>query len=798
MSKAGRGQTRHDSKRRVLRSGESVRADGKYQYKYHIDGKPHFVYSWKLEPTDKLPKGKKPCLSLRELEKQVNTDLDLLVNIVDGQMTVCELVDRYLKTKTGVRQSTKQGYVTVQRLLAKEAFGKKTIRSVKTSDAKLFLIKLQQEDGKSYSSIHTIRGVLRPAFQMAVDDDILVKNPCGFQLAGVLVNDAVTREAITKDQMRKFLKFVHDDVVYCKYYEVVYILFHTGMRISEFCGLTLKDIDLENRTVNIDHQLQRTSDMRYIIETTKTDAGTRVLPIIEDVAQMFQAIIEDRNSPKVEKSIDGYSGFLFYDDNGMPLVAMHWQHRFNHMVGRYNDIYRVQMQYKPHDYQQYAINYILEHPIAAVILGMGLGKTSITLTAIEQLMYDSFEINKVLVVAPLRVARNTWSDEIHKWEHLKHLKYSIVLGTAADRKKALAADADIYVINRENLQWLVEQIGVPFDFDMVVLDELSSFKNWNSKRFKAFMKVRPKVKRVIGLTGTPSSNGLMDLFAEFKCLDMGERLGRFISQYRVNYFVPDQTNGQIVYSYRLRKGAEEQIYNKISDITISMKALDHLKMPELISNEYPVYMSENEVSLYDDMEAEMFLPLRTGEITAANAAALSGKLLQMANGAVYSDDGDEIQIHDQKLDALEDLIEAANGKPVMVAYWFKHDLTRIKRRLSERKISFEKLDSEESIRKWNRGELPVALIHPASAGHGLNLQSGGNILIWFGLTWSLELYQQTVARLWRQGQSAETVVVQHIITAGTIDEDVMKALADKGMTQNRLIAAVKARVIYGR
>ena len=285
MAKAGRGQTRRDSKRRVLRPGESVRADRKYQYKYHIDGKPHFVYSWKLEPTDKLPKGKKPCLSLRELEKQVNTDLDLLVNIVDGQMTVCELVDRYLKTKTGVRQSTKQGYVTVQRLLAKETFGKKTIRSVKTSDAKLFLIKLQQEDGKSYSSIHTIRGVLRPDFQMAVDDDILVKNPFGFQLAGVLVNDAVTREAVTKEQMRKFLKFVHDDVVYCKYYEVVYILFHTGMRISEFCGLTLKDIDLENRTVNIDHQLQRTSDMRYIIETTKTDAGTRVLPITEDLAQ---------------------------------------------------------------------------------------------------------------------------------------------------------------------------------------------------------------------------------------------------------------------------------------------------------------------------------------------------------------------------------------------------------------------------------------------------------------------------------------------------------------------------------
>ena len=343
MAEAGRGKTRRDSKRRVLRPGESIRADGKYQYKYHIDGKPHFVYSWKLEPTDKLPPGKKPCLSLRELEKQVNSDLDRLMNVADGTMTVCELVDRYLKTKTGVRQSTRTGYVTVQRILAKEPFGQKKIRSIKTSDAKLFLIKLQQEDGKSYSSIHNIRGVLRPAFQMAVDDDILVKNPFGFQLAGVVVNDSVTREAISREQMRKFLKFVHDDVCYCKYYEVVYILFHTGMRISEFCGLTLKDIDIENRTVNIDHQLQRTCDMRYIIEETKTEAGKRKIPITEDVAQMFQAIIEDREPPKIEKVIDGYTGFLFYDDDGNPLVAMHWQHRFNRMVGRYNDIYRVQM-----------------------------------------------------------------------------------------------------------------------------------------------------------------------------------------------------------------------------------------------------------------------------------------------------------------------------------------------------------------------------------------------------------------------------------------------------------------------
>ncbi|NLL78262.1 MAG: site-specific integrase [Clostridiales bacterium] len=342
MAGTGRSKTRRDSKRRVLRKGESIRADGKYQFKYHIDGKPHFVYSWKLEATDPLPKGKKPCFSLRELEKQIMQDLERTANPADGLMTVNELVERYLATKTGVRQSTRTGYVTVQRILKKESFGNMKIRNVKTSDAKLFLIKLQSE-GKGYSTIHNIRGVLRPAFQMAVDDDVLVKNPFGFQLAGVVVNDSVTREAISRDQMKKFLKFVHDDNVYCKYYEVVYILFHTGMRISEFCGLTLKDIDLEKKVVNIDHQLQRTCDMRYIIETTKTDAGTRKIPITEDVAKMFQAIIEDREPPKLEKVIDGYTGFLFYDDEGNPLVAMHWQHRFNRMVGRYNDIYRVQM-----------------------------------------------------------------------------------------------------------------------------------------------------------------------------------------------------------------------------------------------------------------------------------------------------------------------------------------------------------------------------------------------------------------------------------------------------------------------
>lgn len=452
------------------------------------------------------------------------------------------------------------------------------------------------------------------------------------------------------------------------------------------------------------------------------------------------------------------------------------------------------MKYEPHDYQQYAIEYIRSHPVAAVLLDMGLGKTSITLTALNDLLFDYFDVHKILVIAPLRVARNTWSGEIDKWEHLRALRYSIIVGTEKERKAALDKRADIYIINRENIQWLIEKSGYPFDFDMVVVDELSSFKNHDAKRFKALMKVRPRVKRIVGLTGTPSSNGLMDLFAEFKLLDMGERLGRFIGSYRVNYFKPDKMNGSIVYSYKPLPGAEQRIYNAISDITISMKATDHLQMPQLISSRYVVQMDDKEKEKYESMKDQLVLLLPEGEVTAANAASLSGKLLQMANGAIYTDDGDATLIHDKKLDALEDMIEAANGKPVLVAYWFKHDLKRIMFRLTEKKILFEKLDSDESIEKWNKGEIPVALIHPASAGHGLNLQSGGNTLIWFGLTWSLELYQQTVARLWRQGQTAGTVVVEHIITEGTIDERVMKALEMKDNTQSALIDAVKAEV----
>lgn len=343
MANFGRGTIRRDKKRRILRPGESVRINGKYQYKYQLDGKPHFLYSWNLEPTDNLPAGKKPCLSLREMEAQLDKELMSLANFTDGKMTVSELVARYVKTKTGVRESTKAGYVTVQRLLAREKFGSQQIKNVKISDAKLFLIKLQQEDGKSYSAVHSIRGVLRPAFQMAVDDDIIMKNPFGFELASVVVNDSVRREAVSRDQMRKFLKFIHDDNIYCKYYEVVYILFHTGLRISEFCGLTIRDIDLKNMKIKVDHQLLRTSQMKYMVTETKTEAGKRLLPITEDVAKMFRALVEDREAPKIEPIIDGHSGFLFYDKEGMPLVAMHWQHRFNHMVNRYNEIYRIQI-----------------------------------------------------------------------------------------------------------------------------------------------------------------------------------------------------------------------------------------------------------------------------------------------------------------------------------------------------------------------------------------------------------------------------------------------------------------------
>lgn len=404
------------------------------------------------------------------------------------------------------------------------------------------------------------------------------------------------------------------------------------------------------------------------------------------------------------------------------------------------------------------------------------------------LCLDKFEIRKVLIIAPLRVASQTWPAEIKKWDHLKGLSYSVAVGTEKDRINALMKRATIYIINRENVDWLVNKSGIPFDFDMIVIDELSSFKSYGAKRFKSLLKVRPSVRRIVGLTGTPSSNGLMDLWAEFRVLDLGQRLGRYITHYRSAYFVPDKRNAEIIFSYKPLPGAEERIYSQISDITISMKSADYLKMPECVINEVPVYLSEKEWIIYSDFRDEMVANLGDEEIDAVNAAVLSGKLLQMANGAVYDDKNKAHLIHDRKLDALEDLIEGANGKPVLVAYWYKHDLERIQKRFSARQIKTSK-----DIEDWNNGNIPIAAIHPASAGHGLNLQSGGSTLIWFGLTWSLELYQQTNARLYRQGQN-ETVVIHHIIAKDTIDEDVMTALTRKEKTQTSLIDAVKAKL----
>lgn len=410
------------------------------------------------------------------------------------------------------------------------------------------------------------------------------------------------------------------------------------------------------------------------------------------------------------------------------------------------------------------------------------------MTALFDLILDMFLIRKVLVIAPLRVARDTWPSEIKKWDHLKGLTYSVAVGTEADRKAALMQTADVYIINRENVDWLVNKSGIPFDFDMVVIDELSSFKSYQAKRFKSLLKVRPKLKRIVGLTGTPSSNGLMDLWAEFRVLDLGERLGRYITNYRNAFFRPDKRNGEVIFSYKPLPGAEQQIYDRICDITISMKSCDYLKLPECVINEVPVVMDEKEMAVYDKFREDMVAKIKDTEIDAANAAVLSEKLLQMANGAVYDEEKNSLHIHDRKLDALEDLFEGANGKPVLIAYWYQHDAERIKARFPVREIKTSK-----DIEDWNAGKISAAIIHPASAGHGLNLQSGGSTLIWFGLTWSLELYQQTNARLHRQGQT-DTVVIHHIIAIGTIDEQVMKALRKKEKTQDALIDAVRANL----
>ena len=444
------------------------------------------------------------------------------------------------------------------------------------------------------------------------------------------------------------------------------------------------------------------------------------------------------------------------------------------------------MKYKAHGYQKKATERILQQKRVGLFLDMGLGKTVITLTAIKELIED-FAIWKVLVIAPKRVAEDTWSREHEKWDHLSGLRISKVLGTPAQRMKALKAEADIYVIGRDNVKWLVELMGKSWPFDMVVIDELSSFKNPSAQRFKALRKVIPASDRVVGLTGTPSPNGLMDLWAEIYLLDRGERLGTTISAYREKYFRAGARNGYIVYKWEPYSYSQKEIERKISDICMSMSAEDYLELPERMDNEIRIRLSPKEMKQYDQMEREQLLRIDDEAVVALNAAAVMNKLLQMANGSVYADGGDVVKIHEKKLDALEEIIDTT-GEPVLVFYSFRHDLEAIKKRIPEAR----ELESSEDIARWNRGEIPVLLCHPASVGYGLNLQDGGHVIVWYGLTWSLELYQQANARLYRQGQQ-KAVIIHHLIAEGTVDEQVMRALQHKDTSQSALLAALKER-----
>lgn len=450
------------------------------------------------------------------------------------------------------------------------------------------------------------------------------------------------------------------------------------------------------------------------------------------------------------------------------------------------------MKFNPWNYQQYSINHIIDHKASGLFLDMGMGKTVSTLTAIDNLIFLG-EVNKVLVIAPLRVAEDTWSTEVDKWDHLKHLKISKILGTKKQREEALNKDADIYVTNRENVDWLVNECFDSWIWDMVVIDELSSFKSSKAIRFRALKKVRPYFKRIVGLTGTPAPNSLIDLWPQIYLLDGGKRLGKTITGFKDRYFNPGRRNGYVVYNWELKEGAEEAIQNKISDICISMKADDYLDIPERIDNRVEINLSKKALDTYKQLEKELVIEIEEEDITAANAAVLTNKLLQMANGAIYSESKEVVNIHDEKIEKLEEIIDTSNGKTVLVFYNFKHDYNRISEMLTKKKINHQTLNTPEDIKKWNNGEIQVALLHPASAGHGLNLQYGGNIIVWFGLTWSLELYQQANARLHRQGQK-ETVIIHHLIAKGTVDEDVMNALANKEINQDMLLEAVKARL----
>lgn len=445
-----------------------------------------------------------------------------------------------------------------------------------------------------------------------------------------------------------------------------------------------------------------------------------------------------------------------------------------------------------HDYQRKAVQHIIEHPYSALLLDMGLGKSVSTLTAIKMLIDEYLEVSKVLIIAPKRVAESTWSDEINKWDHLKGLTVSKILGTERQRKEALKAKADIYLINRENVAWMVAYLQGWFPFDMLVIDELSSFKSPKAARFKALRLVRPKITRVVGLTGTPAPNGLIDIWSQLYLLDMGERLERTITAYRQKYFRPGRSNGQVVFDYKIQDGSEQAIYDRISDICISMKAEDYLELPQRIDQTVEVNLSDKVMERYQEFEKQQVLAIEEeGDISAVNAAALSNKLLQFGNGAIYDAERNVHTIHDEKLEALDEIIEAANGQPVLVFYSFKHDASRIAQKFKAYRPVL--IDGADDIKAWNRGDIQLMLAHPASAGHGLNLQAGGHIVVWFGLNWSLELYQQANARLHRQGQT-KPVTVYHLVAKGTMDEDVMTAIAGKSDKQEALMQAVKVRI----
>lgn len=445
--------------------------------------------------------------------------------------------------------------------------------------------------------------------------------------------------------------------------------------------------------------------------------------------------------------------------------------------------------YHPRPYQQFATDMIIKKKALALMLDMGLGKTVITLTAINDLMYDYLEISKVLVIAPLRVADTTWPDECRVWEHLRHLRIAKILGDVTNRKKALSENADIYVINREQVSWLVGIYGSKWPFDMVVIDESSSFKSPKSKRFKDLRKVRPFMKRIVELTGTPAPNGLLDLWSQIYLLDMGERLGKTISEYRRRYYTPGRGNGMVTYEWNLNEGDDEVIFKKVEDICVSMKSEDYLTLPEVVYNVIPVKLKANELKLYKQLEKDMVIDLQGQELVALSAGALSNKLLQMANGQVYTDEHKVLRIHKAKIEAMYDIIEANEHKNLLVMYWFNHDLDQLKGAFPYARV----LKDSQDIRDWNEGRIRMLLMHPASAGHGINLQRGGHIVVWFGLTWSLELYQQANKRLHRSGQ-AKNVFIHHLVAQGTIDEEVMSALSSKDAGQRKMLQAIKARI----